>query len=189
MALLHCNVIYAPRIDGVTGAAYAPAPPGLENTMRRLALLFLALFALAMPARAQDGLRLAAQISLLSLNDGVQRDIDDLALALWQPYYHTQAEHAFARDNLRAGRFDLNGDGEAELILMVVAPGWEADQGNPFVVARWVNKRWLAVGWGWGDEDGLFATDEILGGWRTLVSHSQVIRWNGREYQARERDQ
>lgn len=185
--MLRCNVFWPARIDGPTGAAYAPAPPGLENTMRRLALLFLALFVLATPAGAQDGLRLAAQIPLLPLADGVQRDIDDLAVALWQPYYHTQAEHSFARDNLRASRFDLNGDGEAELILMVVAPGWEADQGNPFVIARWVNKRWLAIGWGWGDEDTLFATDEVLGGWRTVMSQSQIIRWSGRDYQARER--
>lgn len=189
MALLHCNVFWPARIDGASGAAYAPAPSGLEYTMRRLALLFLALFAFTAPALAQDGLRLTAQVPLLPLADSVQPDIDDLAVALWQPYYHTRAEHAFARENLRAGRFDLNADGEAELILMVVAPGWEADQGNPFVIARWVNRRWLAIGWGWGDEDSLFATNDVAAGWRTLVSHSQVIRWSGREYQAHPRSE
>lgn len=157
--------------------------------MRRLASLLFALLVLSLPARAQESTRLAAQIPLLPLAEGVQHDIDDLAVALWGTYYHTNAEHAFARENLRAGRFDLNGDNQAELILMVIAPGWEADQGYSFVVARWVNKRWMPVGWGWSDEDSLFVTESQQGGWRTLMSNSQILRWDGREYQITERSE
>jgi len=187
--LLHCNVFLRARIDGPGGRAYAPPPSSLEKTMRRLASLLLALIAVSLPVRAQEAPGLAAQIPLLPLAEGVQRDIDDLAVALWGAYYHTGAEHAFARADLRAGRFDLNGDGQAELVLMVVAPGWEADQGHSYVVARWADRRWMPVGWGWSAEDSLFATTEVKDGWRTLMSNSQILRWNGREYQITERDE
>lgn len=145
--------------------------------------VLLVLLAFAVPAMADDLPRPVSQVPLLPLAEGPHDDVDALVQAFWQPYYNTGAEHAFGRANLRVGRIDLNGDGQAELVLMVDAPGWEAGQGNPFVVATWIKKRWVAVGWGWGDEDTLFATDEVIGGWRTIDSGSQILRWAGTEYQ------
>lgn len=156
--------------------------------MRRLGSFIFALLLATPLAFAQEVPRPVAQIPLLRLADGEQRDITDLVMALWQPYYNTNAEHAFGRDNLRAGRFDLDGDGQAELILMIDAEGWEADPGDPFVIARWTQGHWIPVGWGWGDQDSVFAAEEIQGGWRTVVTNSEILRWTGREYQITERE-
>lgn len=155
--------------------------------MSRIAALMLVFAALAAPAWAEDEVHPYAQVPLLPLADGVHDDIDTLIQALWQPYYNTGAEHAFGRDNIRVGRIDLNGDGDAELVLMIDAPGWEAAPGNPFLVAQWLKKRWVAVGWGWGDEDTVFATTEVRGGWRSIDGGKMVMRWMGREYQPEEK--
>lgn len=150
--------------------------------MRHMTTLLFVLLASTVPAAAQEGLRPVSQIPLLAVADGVHEDIDTLLLAHWQAHFNTDAEHAFGREQVRVGRIDLDGDDRAELVLMVDAPGWHADQGSPFVVAQWSDKRWLAVGWGWGDEDTLFATDEIKSGWRSIDTGTQVLRWDGTEY-------
>lgn len=156
--------------------------------MRPMTVLLFVLLALAHPAVAQESVRPVSQIPLLPLADGAQPDVDDLLAAFWQPYFNTGAEHSFGRDRVRAGRVDLNDDDRAELVLMIDAPGWQADQGNPFVIATWTNKRWVAVGWGWGDEDTLFATDEIMGGWRSVDSGTQLLQWSGKEYSFRDKE-
>ncbi len=150
--------------------------------MRRLCASLLLFLSLAAPAGAGADPRPVGQVPLLPLGDGVHEDIDNLLAAHWRDHFNTNAEHAFGPDAVRVGRFDLNGDGKTELLLMVDAPGWNADPGSPFVVAQWIKQRWVAVGWGWGDEDTLFATDEVVGGWRSLDTGTQVLRWSGRDY-------
>jgi hypothetical protein len=150
--------------------------------MRRMTALLFVLLAYAVPALAQDVVRPVSQIPLLSMADGAHDDIDSLLQVYFQAHFNTQAEYAFGREHLRVGRFDLDGDGRAELVLMVDAPGWHANQGAPFVVAQWINKRWVGIGWGWGDEDTLFATTEIQGGWRSIDTGTQILRWTGKEY-------
>ena len=152
--------------------------------MTRIAALLLASLALAAPARAADDSRPFAQVPLVPAADPVPADVDALVKAFWQPYYYGTDEHAFTRDNLRVGRIDLDGDERAELVLMIDARGWEAEHGNPFVVAQWRKGRWIAVGWGWGDEDTVFATTEVLGGWRSIDGGRALLRWTGKEYQS-----
>lgn len=151
--------------------------------MRTLVLL-LALLLVAPLAQAQDKeLRPVAQIALLPLKPGPQDEVEALIRAYWKPYYQTQAPHAFGRDKVRAGRFDLDGDGQAELILLIDQEDWEAERGRPLVVAKWTDKGWLAVGWSWGDEDTVFVIDEAFLGWQTIDTGSQWLRWGGKEYQ------
>lgn len=150
--------------------------------MRRMTALLFVLLACAVPALAQDVVRPVSQIPLLAVADGAHEDIDSLLQVYWKAHFNTQAEYAFGREQLRVGRVDLDGDERAELVLMVDAPGWNADQGNPFVVAQWINKRWVGIGWGWGDEDTVFATTEIKGGWRSIDTGTQWLRWTGKEY-------
>ncbi len=149
--------------------------------MRRSVLALL--LCLAAPALAEDGPTPVGQVALLPLGDAVRPDIEALIQVHWKDYYRTGAEHAFDRDRIRVGRFDLNGDGRAELLLMIDQDDWEADLGRPLVVADWSVKGWKAVGWSWGDDETVFATDEIVGGWRTIDTGTQYLRWDGRIYQ------
>ncbi|MCR6629815.1 MAG: hypothetical protein NVV74_07050 [Magnetospirillum sp.] len=150
--------------------------------MSRISALLLVLVALAAPARAAEDVRPVAQVPLVPVAEGPNEPLDVLLRTFWAEYYNAAGDNAFGRNDLRVGLIDLNGDGRGELVLMVDAPGWEAEQGNPFVVAEWRNKRWIAVGWGWGDEDTVFATTEVLGGWRSIDGGKVTLRWSGREY-------
>ncbi|MGE5476209.1 MAG: hypothetical protein ACM3Q1_06110 [Bacteroidales bacterium] len=149
--------------------------------IRRIALL-LAVLTLAAPARAQDDVRPFAQVPLVPATEQLPDDVEAMVWAFWPSYYKSGGENTFGREHLRLGRIDLNGDDRAELVLMIDAPGWESAQGNPFVVAQWRKNRWVAVGWGWGDEDTVFATTETLGGWHSIDGGKVVMRWQGREY-------
>lgn len=150
--------------------------------MKRMAAFLLACLVLAAPAKAADDARPFAQVPLLPVADQLPDDLETAVWAWWPTYFNSGRENSFGRGDLRVGRIDLNGDDRPELVLMIDAPGWEAANGNPFVVAQWRKNRWVAVGWGWGDEDTLFATTEVQGGWRSLDTGSQVMRWTGREY-------
>lgn len=152
--------------------------------MKHTAALLLAIFAFAAPATAADDVRPFAQVPLVPLADPVPQDVETLLRTFWQPYYNSGGENSFTRDNLRAGRVDLNGDDRAEMVLMIDAPGWEAEFGNPFVVAEWTKGSWNAIGWGWGDEDTVFATTEVVGGWHSIDGGRQLLRWAGTEYRA-----
>lgn len=159
-----------------------------ESVMKRIAACIVCLFALAAPARAAGESRLLAQVPLVPPGEAtLPEDVLAFLYALWPDYYNSVREGGFTRDNLRLGRIDLNGDGTSELVLMVDAPGWEAAPGNPFVVAQWRRGRWLAVGWGWGDEDTVFATDDTSGGWLGIDGGKATMRWNGKEYHTEEK--
>lgn len=155
--------------------------------MKRITAFLLSLIALAASAQAMEGARPVAQVPLVPLADSVPGDIEAVLHAFWPQFYNSNGENGFGPDNLRVGRIDLNGDDQPELVLMVNAPGWEAAQGFPMVVAQWRKGRWIAIGWGWGDEDTVFATSETLGGWRTIDSGKMIMRWQGREYRAEDK--
>ncbi|NFV81930.1 hypothetical protein [Magnetospirillum aberrantis] len=155
--------------------------------MTRVAALFLACLALAAPAWATEEPRLLAQVPLVPPTENLPDDIADLVYAFWPEYYNGYGENAFTRDNLRLGRTDLNGDGKAELVLLVDSPSWEAAQGFPFVVAQWRKGRWFAIGWSWGDEDTVFVTSESHDGWHSLDSGKVVLRWQGKQYKPEEK--
>jgi hypothetical protein len=149
-----------------------------------LTALLFGFVLLPLPAAAQHvGVQYVAQVPLLPLPDGDHGDIEDLARAHWRAHYDKPGELGFGRDRLRAGRFDLDGDGRAELFLMVDAPAWTERDGKPFVIATWAKGQWRTIGWGWSDEDRVFVTDEKIGAWRSVDSVSGLIRWSGRYYQ------
>lgn len=150
--------------------------------MRHIAFA-LALSLSALPALAQELHRTVAQVALLPLSEGPHDDIEALLRTHWKPFYGSAVEHGFTMKQVRAGRIDLDNDGQAELFLMIDAPNWEAAHGKPFVAARWTAKGWSAAGWGWGDEDGIFLTAERLSGWLSIDTKDHWMRWNGKVYQ------
>jgi hypothetical protein len=148
-----------------------------------LALLIGAAALSTTPVAAQEIYSLRAQVALLPLSDADHSDIESVVKTLWKPYFNAGGELGFFRDALRAGLIDLNEDGVPELLVMIDAPRWQAAGGLPFVVAQWTAKGWSPIGWGWGDPDSVFVTAERLGGWATIDTPTQWLRWNGKALQ------
>ena len=147
--------------------------------MRHAHALIALTLLLAPPALAQaDQPRPVGQIALLPIGDSGREDIVGLVKTHWRPYFQTQDPLAFDRDSVRAGRFDLDHDGRAELVVMITKTGWEAENGFPLVVAVWTDKGWNAIGWSWGDQDTVFPTDQIIANWRTIDTGTQYLRWD-----------
>lgn len=144
--------------------------------MRLLALLLLCLTA-ALPAHAADVPRPISQVPLLPLPPGEHAELEALLRAHWGPYYNVKGEQGFGRDKVRAGRFDVDGDGRAELFVLIAQESWEGQDGRPLVVANWTARGWNAIGWSWGDEDTVFVTTETINGWRTIDTGTQLMRW------------
>ncbi len=155
--------------------------------MRPFALFALVLLAAILPAGAQDYGRPAAQVALQPLPENATPDIDALLKTHWRPYFNAGGRYGFFRDQVRAGRIDLDEDGRAELFLMIDTPDWHSDKGQPMVVAQWTSKGWSPVGWGFGDPDGVFVTAQRVEGWATIETPSQWLRWNGVSYQTIDR--
>lgn len=151
--------------------------------MRFLAALLLLCLATAHPAAAQESPRPVGQVPVLPLPPGDHPDIEALLRAHWAPYYNTGHEHAFDRGKVRAGRFDIDGDGHPELFVLINQAAWEAEGGHPLVVAKWMAQGWTAIGWSWGDEDTIFATAEIIDGRRTIDTGTQLLRWGRGVYE------
>lgn len=147
--------------------------------MHRIALTLILILSAALPARAD--ITYFGQVPLLPPAEGEQPDIDALAAAAWPAYWRAAGEHGFMRSDLRLGRFDLDGDGSAELFLMIDSTAWANEHGKPLLVARWA-KGWLPVGWGWADEDRVFAAIEREQGWRSLDIGHHLMRWDGKQY-------
>lgn len=154
--------------------------------MARLYPILLLALAILAPCPAvlagDDVPRPVAQVALLPLSEASHLDIDALFATHWRAYYNTGAADGFRQTHIRAGRIDLDGDGNAELIAMIDHDVWSASDGKPMVIATWTKKGWLAVGWGWGDEETVFATAEVVKGWHTIDTGSQILTWNGKEY-------
>ncbi len=158
--------------------------------MRRITLLFILVLAALLPlsAHADGRPKQLAMVPLLPLADDAHPDIDDLLGRFWHGYYRVESEYGFGPADVRAGRFDLDGDGDAELVLLIDQPKWRGADGLPFVVATWRDHRWLPVGWGWGDDDGIFVTDEVVDGWRTLDAGAFWMRWTKDGYRRDRKD-
>ena len=147
-----------------------------------LALIML-LAAMPMTAAVAAPPAMSAQVGVLPPAPGAHPDLEALLHEFWRDYFEVGGPLGFTLDNIRVGRIDLNDDDIDELILMIDLPGWRVDAGKPFVVATWRNKAWAAVGWGWGDEDQIFRLTETIQGWHSLDTGSQILHWNGREYE------
>lgn len=154
--------------------------------MRRL-LVSLALILAALPAPAREVDDYLAQVPLLPLADAP--DVEALLAAQWPAYWRAPGAEGFGRDDVRAGRMDLDGDGLAELVVMITADSWDGGQGRPLVVAAWRKKAWRPVAWSWGELDRVFATREVMDGWRSLDTGREILRWGGNGYRAEPRPQ
>lgn len=147
--------------------------------MRYVHTLIALLCLSPLPALAQaQPPRPVAQVAMLPVAEQGRDDVVALVKAHWGPYFQTQHPQGFGREALRVGRFDLDGDGLAELLVLLDKPDWEAEHGFPLVVAVWTDKGWNAVGWAWGDQDTVFVTDEIRDGWRTIDTGTQFLYWD-----------
>jgi hypothetical protein len=143
----------------------------------------LLLWAAASPcALAQDAGRPAAFVALQPLPATPPADIDSLLALLWKPYFQKPGDLGFDHDQIRAGRIDLDEDGQAELVLLLEAPAWQTESGGLLLVARWSETGWKPIGWAYGERDGVVVTTERLGGWATIETQSQLLRWNGKAY-------
>ena len=148
-------------------------------------LLFLVLFSTT--AAAQDAGRLMAQVALQPLPEAATPDIEALLKANWRAYYNSSGTHGFYRDQVRAGRIDLNEDGQAELFLLIDSPAWISNKGQPLLVARWTSKGWSVIGWSFADSDGVFVTSSRVDGWAGIETPSQWLSWNKTGYRAQDR--
>lgn len=149
----------------------------------RLILALALLTCLAGPATAQDYGRPLAQVALQPLPETETPDIEVLLKANWKAYYNSGGQFGFFRDQVRAGRIDLNEDGRAELFLLIDSPAWTSGKGQPLLVAGWTAKGWTPIGWSFADSDGVFVTSSRVEGWATIETPSQWLRWNGTAYQ------
>ncbi|CAA7627556.1 hypothetical protein [Magnetospirillum sp. SS-4] len=156
--------------------------------MLRYAIPIAALLvATALPATAQDHGRPAALVGMQPLPETETPDIDALLRAHWRAYYNSGARHGFFRDQVRAGRIDLNEDGQMELLLLIDSPDWQGDRGRPLLVAHWTARGWAAIGWGFADSDGVFVTTERAKGWATIETPTQWLHWTGSAYRAEDK--
>ena len=153
--------------------------------MRMIAILIAAIvIALSTPAPAEDYGQLLAQVALQPLPESETPDIEALLKANWKAYYNAGGQYGFFRDQVRAGRIDLNEDGRAELFILIDSPAWNSDKGQPLLVAQWTKSGWAPIGWSFADSDSVFVTNGRVGGWATIETPNQWLRWNGAGYQA-----
>jgi len=155
----------------------------------RILIALLALLLLPIAATAQDFGRMMAQVALQPLPEGETPDIDLLLRTQWKAYYNAGGTYGFFRDQVRAGRIDLNEDGQAELFILVDSPAWASAKGMPLLVAAWTAKGWAAIGWSFADSDSVFVTSERIDGWATVLTPTQALQRVGKSYQAIDRRQ
>ncbi len=146
-------------------------------------ILLITLFSLLVPLSAGAQGPLLAQAPILPAAPGPHPDLDALLQRFWHDYYGVEGKQGFTMSQVRVGRIDLNDDDQLELILMIDAPGWKADAGKPFVIATWIDGEWVAIGWGWGDEDNVFSLTETVRGWHSLETGAYIMRWTGTQYE------
>lgn len=155
--------------------------------MARLALLLALPLAFSSPVSAQEMPRPAAQVALQPLPEAETPDIEQFVRSQWKAYYNGTGPYAFYRDQIRAGRIDLNEDGKAELFILIDSPAWTSDKGQPLVAATWTANGWSPIAFAQGDSDGVFVTDERIDGWATIATPSQILQRVGKGYQAIDR--
>ncbi len=145
--------------------------------------IILALFFLVAPLPALAGSAISAQVAVLPPSPGPHPDLEDILQRFWHDFFGVEGKLGFTLSQVRVGRVDLNDDDQAELILMIDHPGWKANAGKPFVIATWKDESWMAIGWGWGDEDGIWSMVETQRGWHNLDIGASTMRWNGTQYE------
>jgi hypothetical protein len=128
-----------------------------------------------------------AQVALQPLPEGETPDIEQLLRQQWKAYYNGSGQFAFYRDQVRAGRIDLNEDGKAELFILIDSPAWTSPKGQPLLVATWGSRGWEPIGWSFADSDSVFVTSERVGGWASIATPTQVLERVGDRYQAIDR--
>ncbi|CAA7618608.1 conserved exported hypothetical protein [Candidatus Terasakiella magnetica] len=151
--------------------------------MRPLLILIALLSLITAPAGAQEYGRPMAQVALQPLPETPTPDIDALLKTHWRAYFNAGGTTGFFRDQVRAGRIDLNEDGKAELFILIDSPAWTSPKGLPMLVAQWTSKGWQPIGWSFGESDGVFVMSSRVEGWATIQTPSQWLRWNGTSYQ------
>ena len=164
--------------------------------MQRFALSLCLFCAVVLPsfphaAAAQSftpaqGPKPLAVLPILPLADGDHPDMEDLARRQWHGYYQTGGEFGLTMADFRASRFDLNDDGNSELIMMIDKPRWTTPEGKPFIIATWRDHQWTVIGGSWADDDNIFVTEETNETWRTLDTGHGLLRWTGKNGYAAE---
>lgn len=153
----------------------------------RILFALLALLPLSLPVSAADFGRMVAQVALQPLPDEETPDIDLLLRSQWKAYYNGGGTYGFFRDQVRAGRIDLNEDGQAELFILIDSPAWASAKGQPLLVAGWTSRGWAPIGWSFAEPDTVFVTSERIDGWATILTPTQALQRVGKSYQAIER--
>jgi hypothetical protein len=153
----------------------------------RILLALLALLLLPLPATAQNFGRMLAQVALQPLPEAETPDIELLLRTQWKAYYNAGGSHGFFRDQVRAGRIDLDEDGQAELFILIDSPAWASAKGQPLLIAGWTPKGWTPIGWSFADSDSVFVTSERINGWATILTPPHALQRVGKSYQAIDR--
>lgn len=154
----------------------------------RLLLLGAVLSCFCSPAGAQTQTaslgptNLYLQVPMLQPAPGPHPDLDALLDQYWHKYWKADGPLGIGPDDIKVGRADLNDDDEAELFLMIDRPSWLGIDGKQFVIATWRDRKWVAIGWGWADEDSIWVTTEKVGGWRSVNAGNYIMRWEGSAY-------
>jgi hypothetical protein len=155
--------------------------------LRPTALIAALLCVASLSAAAQDYGRPVAQVALQPLPETPTPDIEALLKTHWKAYYNSGGRDGFFRDQVRAGRIDLDENGVAELFVLIESSDWLTSRGFPMMVARWTDKGWTAIGGMYADPDTVFVTTDRVQGWATVETQSQWMRWNGIKYQTLDR--
>ncbi|EME67758.1 hypothetical protein H261_21943 [Paramagnetospirillum caucaseum] len=153
----------------------------------RILIALLVLLLCPLSATAQEFGRMVAQVALQPLPESETPDIDQLLRAQWKAYYNAGGTHGFFRDQVRAGRIDLNEDGQAELFIQIDSPAWASAKGLPLLVAGWTSRGWAPIGWAFAESDSVFVTSERIDGWATILTPTQALQRVGKSYQAIDR--
>gem|GEM_PF-2923596 len=148
----------------------------------RAALVTALLWAASVSAPlAQPLFQPEAMVGLQPLSDPPSPDLEALLKTQWPAYYRA-GEAGFSPAQVRVGRIDLNGDGSAELLVLLEAPDWRTLDGGPLLVARWKGQRWVPIGWAYAEAETVYVTAERLRGWASLETGAVWLRWDGQVY-------
>ena len=114
------------------------------------------------------------------------RFVDQYLGLTWPEYYRTQAPvevgFEFSLDDVYVGRYDVNGDGQAELFVHVQYVGLCGSGGCPTYVFERKNGEWANVSRIVGDAYMDVWVDPDTG-YKTVFSYYSGLRWTGERYQ------
>ncbi len=147
-------------------------------------LLTLGIVATGLPA--VSGL---AGERVVTLRDNFGEDlafINHYLTSTWSDYYRSEGPlehgHKFALDSVYVGRYDVNGDGRAELFVHVQFIGLCGSAGCPTYVFERRNGEWTKVSEVDGDPSMPVWVDPESG-YKTVYSSYNGLRWTGETYE------